>query len=199
MTVDLRPDQMLVQAFVAYSLDAAEDRATSGIVINVPPRFGLTAALTRSFVGEMAKRGKRCLIISYVEDFAKHHARAAEDAAGLNRGTILGSGVFGSIGMVPPRDLIVVDTPMRNWTDGRNERHTKHVVDFLQVAATRLVPGGLMVIAGSRYGKADLFTPFLAKGWPSLVLPGKPSSTPGSGVMDPQVVRWMYGQGATVR
>ena len=185
-------------ARLCAELEAVERGASPRLAIFMPPRHGKTLHVSERFPAWYLGRHpeRQVILASYSAELAESNsrrvrnllrhpwypfpARVADDSQAVNRwgttqgGTIIAAGVGGSITGFGAH-LLVIDDPVKGREEADSEAFRERAWEwYREVARTRLMPGGAIVVCQTRWHEDDLAGRILAQqpgSWRVLSLP----------------------------
>lgn len=179
-------------------LEAVERGDIKRLAVFMPPRHSKTYHVSERFPAWFLGRNpsKRVILASYGADLAEGSSRkvrnlltderwpfrgvsVAQDSAAVNkwatnqRGEVIAAGVGGAMTGFGA-DLLIIDDPVKGRAEADSETYRESTWNwYTEVARTRLMPGGRIVICQTRWHEDDLAGRILARsaGWTVLNLP----------------------------
>jgi predicted phage terminase large subunit-like protein len=181
-------------------LEAVERGDIRRLAVFMPPRHSKTYHVSERFPAWFLGRNpsKRVIIASYGSDLAEGSSRkvrnlltderwpwptvkVAQDSAAVNKwatnhkGEVIAAGVGGAMTGFGA-DLLIVDDPVKGRAEADSETYRESTWNwYLEVARTRLMPGGRIVLCQTRWHEDDLAGRILSSGsrdgWTVLNLP----------------------------
>ncbi len=180
-------------------LEALEKREINKLAVFMPPRHGKTYHVSERFpawyLGKNEKH--RVILASYAAELAQFNSRRAralvqdqrfpfpvrvsEGSSAVNRwdtdkgGGVIAAGVGGGLTGFGA-DLLIIDDPVKDRADADSETRRDATWQWYQeVARTRKMPGGVELLAQTRWHEDDLAGRILnsagAEGWIVVQLP----------------------------
>jgi predicted phage terminase large subunit-like protein len=187
-------------------LEAVERGEVRRLAVFMPPRHSKTYHVSERFPAWFLGRNpeRRVILASYGSDLAEGSSRkvrnlllderwpfptvgVAHDSAAVNKwstnhgGEVIAAGVGGAMTGFGA-DILVIDDPVKGRAEADSETYRESTWDwYTEVARTRLMPGGRIVLCQTRWHEDDLAGRILARagGWtilnlPALALDGDP-------------------------
>jgi len=181
-------------------LEALERRDINKLAIFMPPRHGKTYHVSERFPAWYLGRhpGQNVILASYAAELAEASSRKARslvtdgrwpfldvrisgESAAVNRwhtdagGGCIAAGVGGGLTGFGA-DLLIIDDPVKDRASADSESQRELAWNwYTDVARTRLMPGGIQLLAQTRWHESDLAGRILnsagARDWTVLVLP----------------------------
>mgnify|MGYP000868096301 CR=1 FL=1 len=171
---------------LARTLEKAEHTPTR-LVVNTPPQHG-KSTLVFHWIAQALRGSKRILYITYSDAFALSQMRIARpiaERAGVvfrsdsralcewnleNGGSLYATGSGGSI-TGRPGGLIVIDDPIKDWTEAQSRTIRDTVFDWLRSSVlTRAHPSTSVVVVQTRWHEDDVSGRLLKQGWEGINL-----------------------------
>lgn len=183
---------------IAAELEAVERGETSRLIITMPPRHGKSVLASEHFPAWFVGRNpdKRIIACSHTALLAYAFSRRARNKLTDPRWPFPGVRVAGDLRNVQSWDLdghrggyvaagvggpitgygadcLVIDDPVKSAADADSDASRENAWEWFQgTAATRLEPGGRIVVIGTRWHDDDLIGRLIATGgWETLHLP----------------------------
>jgi len=187
---------------VVSKLEAVERGDVKRLIISMPPRHGKSIVGSTYFPAWYLGRHPDHYVIaaSYAQDLADdfgrrvrnvvrsslHRAifpgsRMADDSGAISRFNLDAGGAYFAVGRgaaITGRGahVLLIDDPLKDSSEANSPTIRRQLQEwFGQVAFTRLMPGGAVVIIQTRWHEADLagwlLSEFASEGWESIALP----------------------------
>lgn len=183
---------------ICHELERLERGETDRLAIFMPPRHGKTMHVSQRFPAWYLGRNPshQLIIASYGAELAEANSRAvrnqltddrypfavqvASDSAAVNRwgttagGVVIAAGVGGAMTGFGAQ-LLLIDDPVKGREEADSETYRERAWQwYTEVARTRLMPGGKIVVCQTRWHEDDLSGRILASSpgrWHVLDMP----------------------------
>lgn len=185
------------QLLIRY-LEAVEQGEITRLAVFMPPRHSKTYHVSERFPAWFLGRNpsRRVILASYGAELAEgssrkvrnlfrderwpwRYVRVADDSAAVNKwatnygGEVIAAGVGGAMTGFGA-DVLIIDDPVKGRAEADSETYRESTWDwYTEVARTRLMPGGRIVLCQTRWHEDDLAGRILARAgnWAILNLP----------------------------